>query len=428
LTADYSNWNNLLGLTMSRVSPSVRGGLRKSDVREANERFIMNLIRQTPGISRTDLVRITGFSSSTMTFIVNRLLRGGLVEEEPTEGSGQLGRRPVGLCLKPEAVVIVGVELRESEALIVSADFHGTILSSRTASRHSDPNVFLGRVHEAIRRTASLYPKERLAGVGVSLAGTIDRATGRILASENQGWFDVEAGRILSQGIDAPFYFENDAKLGALAERWFCEPGERPRDNFIFITTRDGLGTGVMIGGKLLHGSMGQASEFGHTVLFPDGRPCVCGNTGCWEEYASKRAVERDYRERVRNGAGRGVEAIIELARAGDPTASAVLMEAAEALGIGFANLNAAFDPEALVVSDYIASAWDLIGERVWQCVRKRSPNRYLTHFRILRARHGSDSSLMGALALVLSHFFSHLDRPEHGATPVRPASHALSH
>lgn len=162
-------------------------------------------------------------------------------------------------------------------------------------------------------------------------------------------WFDVEAGRILSEGVAANFYFENDAKLGALAERWFCEPGSKPLENFVFVVMRQGLGTGVMIEDRLFHGTSGEASEFGHTSLYADGRRCVCGNIGCWEEYASERALERLYAEQrgSGNGAGRqGAVEILRMARKGDPFALAALREMARSVAIGVANLDAAFDPD----------------------------------------------------------------------------------
>lgn len=160
--------------------------------------------------------------------------------------------------------------------------------------------MLLTKVRSVIRALiAKMYRSQSLLGVGVSLPGTIDSSTGDVYAAENLCWYDIKAGRILSEEISAPIYFENNARLAALAERWFCGPGAPPMEHFVFVTMRNGLGTGVVIDGKLLQGASGQASEFGHTTLFPDGRPCVCGNTGCWEEYASDRALERYYAERL---------------------------------------------------------------------------------------------------------------------------------
>ncbi len=384
--------------------------MRKSHLREANERLVLNLVRQTPQISRSDIVRITGLPPSSVTFIVNRMMRDGLLCEAGSQGPKQVGRRPVALRLRPEAMMVVGVEISQAHSRIVAADLHGHMLRRRVVGWRPDHKLFLVRVREAIRALTERISASRLLGVGVSLPGTIDRTTGKVIAAENLGWFDVEAGRILSEGIPTNFYFENNAKLGALAERWFCEPGSKPLENFVFVVMRGGLGTGVIADGRLLQGASGEASEFGHTILYPEGRRCVCGNSGCWEEYASDLALERLYAERrgIANGVEKpDAEEIVRLGRNGDALALAALRETAAYLGMGFANLNAALNPEAIVVGDWLASGWDLLRDWVWEALRSRAPQRYLTRLRIVPARHGADSMLMGALALAFSEFFT---------------------
>ncbi|MBI3684334.1 MAG: ROK family protein, partial [Acidobacteria bacterium] len=125
---------------------------------------------------------------------------------------------------------------------------------------------------------------------------------------------------------------------------------------------------------------------------------------------ASDRALERLYAER--RGIANGVEKpdadeIVRLGRNGDELALAVLRETAAYVGMGFANLNAALNPEAIVVGDYLASGWDLLKDWVWEALRRRAPQRYLHRLRIIPARHVADSTVMGALALALSQFFT---------------------
>lgn len=395
---------------MVKVQLSNRSPLLKSHLREANERLLLNMIRQNTELSRADIVRITGFSASSVTYIIKRMIRAGLVCETPSGRPARVGRQPLTLRLKPEALIAAGVEILSKGARVITADLHGAILAQRFVPREVDHLVFLVRVRDAIRALTSHLGRRSLLGVGVSLPGSIDRTTGRVIASENLGWFDVDAGGILSEGSSAKFHFGNDAHLGALAERWFCEPGTRPLENFVYVVLRQGLGTGVMVDGSLLRGATGEASEFGHTTLFADGRRCLCGSVGCWEEYASQRALERLFVEKGGVGnraAGPNAEQIIHLARGGDALALSVLEEVAGYLGIGFANLNAAFNPEAIVVGDYLASAWDLMKDWVWDTLRSRAPMRQLRLLRIFPSRHGADATLLGTVALVLSNFFT---------------------
>ncbi|MCC7236007.1 MAG: ROK family transcriptional regulator [Bryobacterales bacterium] len=391
---------------MSKAIPAPRGALKKSDLRAANQRLLLNIIREKQGASRADIVRLTGFSPSSVTFVVNRMLRDGLLVEAPDDNHSQVGRRPFTLRIRPEAMIAVGAEITHLQSRVVTADLYGNILKQREIKWQRDPRIMLTRVRDAIRSLTAGIPEERLLGAGISLPGTIDRSTGRVIAAEHLDWFDVEAGAILSEGAGVPCFYENDAKLGALAERWFCEPGARPLETFVFVVLGEGLGTGVMIEGRLLHGASGEASEFGHTSIVPDGRRCPCGGIGCWEEYASQRAVERLYAEGIpakRRGKAAGVNEIVQLARQGDAAASEALRAAANYLGIGFANLNAVFNPEAIVVGDYLASAWDVMGDWVLTAMRSRGPQRFLSRLRVIPSRHGHDSTLKGAVALVLS-------------------------
>jgi predicted NBD/HSP70 family sugar kinase len=248
-----------------------------------------------------------------------------------------------------------------------------------------------------------------LIGAGVSLPGTIGGATGTVFAAENLGWYDVEAGRMLSRGIAIPFYFENNARLAALAERWFTAPGSPPMNHFVFVTTRDGLGTGVIIDGKLLQGPSGQAAEFGHAILYPDGRPCPCGNTGCWEEYASGRALRREYAGRA-GGQSVAPSEIVHRARRGDAVALECLRLTAGFAATGFVNVKQVFDPEVIVVGDYLALGWDLVQDVVWDVLHRRLRHLYLGNLQIVTARHGPDAAIMGAIALVLSNFLTRFE------------------
>lgn len=394
---------------MAQLTPVTRRALRKTDLREANERLILNLIRQNPEVSRADLVNLTGLSASSVTFIVKRLIGENLLLET-RNGQVQSGRPPISLRLRPEAMYVVGTEISTSRTRVASADVDGQILNQKTVPWHNNPEVFLVRVRRAIAGMIQKYPQRRLLGVGVGIPGTIDRATGHVVAAENLGWFDLDAGRLVSEGIPSRFFFENDAKLAAFAERWFCGPGDRPPQDFVFVASRGGIGTGVFVDGRLLQGSHGEASEFGHTILFPDGRPCPCGNRGCWEQYASDRALERLYASHHPAAGLTSAEEIVRRARCGEGSAVNSLREIAVYVGLGFVNLKVVFSPEIIILGNYLAAAWDLISEVVWNVLRERMAPRYLSHLQIVPARYAEDSTLIGAFGLVLSRFFTPFD------------------
>jgi predicted NBD/HSP70 family sugar kinase len=409
---------------MPGVTFTTRGALNKSALRQANERLVLNVIRQNPMISRADIVRITGLSPSSVTYIVKRLSHSNMIVEEERQNQAQVGRRPSGLRLRPEAAVAIGVEVTKPESRVGLADLNGDIVKTRTIPWHPNPELFFDRVRSAIAAMAQSLQNSRLLGVGVGLPGTIDRNSGKIIAAENFNWFNLEVGNLLRSQLSVPFHFENSAKLAALAEMWSSGREGSPLQNFVFVTAHGGLGTGVIINGRLFQGAYSAAAEFGHTILYPEGRRCPCGNTGCWEQYASDLALCRLYADLAGQDPDTvteaGAGAIIQLARDGDPRARQALEETARDVGLGFVNLIWALNPEAIVIGDWLADAWDLIEDAVWNVVRSRIAGYYLSGLRIVPGKHGHDSSYFGAFALVLSRFFHSFD---HGKTVERSHS-----
>jgi predicted NBD/HSP70 family sugar kinase len=395
---------------MPGVVFTTRGALSKSALRQANERLILNAIRQNPSMSRADIVRMTGLSPSSVTFIVERLKRDKMICDHEPENHSRVGRPPTALRLRPDAKMAIGVEITLSGSNIALADLTGHVVRKTQVPWGSNYDLFFDRVHRAIQAMVDSVSPRQVLGVGVGLPGYIDRNTGKVLAAENLGWFGVEAGRLLRKRLSVPFYFENNAKLSALAETWSLKPGSKRLANFVFVTMRGGLGTGVIVNGQILQGASSGAAEFGHTVLYPDGKRCPCGNSGCWEQYASDLALGRAYSQQNGGGPSPEPDAIVRLAREGNAVALRVLRETAHQVGLGFVNLVMALNPEAIIVGDYLAAGWDLVEDVVWSVLRSRVPSYYLAGVRIFPSEHAADSSLLGAVALVLSQFFTSFD------------------
>lgn len=406
---------------MPAVTFTTGGALRKSALRQANERLILNVIRQNPSVSRADIVRITGLSPSSVTFIVKRLKREKIVCEEKLGNRSHVGRRPTALQICGGARIAIGVEVTPSGARIAMVDLNDTNLGKKTVPWCPNSALFFEKVHAAVRTLVEPLAPRQALGVGVALPGTIDRSSGKIIAAENLGWFGVEAGDRLRRNLKVPFYFENEAKLSALAEMWFSDREPNPLRNFVSVIARGGVGTGVIVNGQILQGATSAAAEFGHLSLYPDGRRCPCGNVGCWEQYASDLALSRAYAEETgqAGASDEPAETIIAKARGGDAAARRALNTTAQHVGMGLVNLVLALNPQAIIVGDYLAQAWDLIEEEVWAVVRRRAPAYFLAGLRIIPSRHGADSSLRGAVALVLSRFFNSFGE----GNPARPSN-----
>jgi predicted NBD/HSP70 family sugar kinase len=408
---------------MPSVTFTTSGVLRKSALRQANDRLVLNAIRRNPGISRSEIAKVTGFSPASVKFVVNRLLRSKLVSDEKPESSSRSGRPAGGLRLRSGAMTAIGVEIARPDSTLILVDLDGEILHKRTVPFRAEPEGFLDELAAKIRALAGLREPREVLGIGVSLPGTIDKVAGRVIGAEGIGWVGVEAGARLRRQLEWPLFFENDANLSALAEQWYS-PGEANQLRyFVYIRMQGGLGSGVFVDGRILHGFSSAGAEFGHIMLYPDGRLCNCGNRGCWEQYASDAALVRTYRESGGVGGGDGnmleeSQRIVELARRGDHHALGALRTTATYLAYGFVSVIAALNPQAIIIGEPMASAWDLVEDVIQSELRARVPSYHLSGLRLLPSRIDSRSALRGAAVLVLQHFFTRFDHTGYDAAP----------
>lgn len=401
---------------MRKISLENTDPAGKQTIKEINQKLILNLIREHQPISRAEIAGKTGLQRSTVTIITNRLLEGEWIYEGEN-GSVGVGRKPTNLYLNAEKFYSVGVQIGRQETLLAVADVNGRIQTRRSLPTFLDASRFFPQLAHEIRDLAGsprLRSGTKVAGVGVSLPGYLEKASGKIIAAENFGWINVPAGEWLRKSLDVPLYFENNAKLSAFAEIWFGNNRDRHLQNFIYVTSRDGIGTGIIINGEIYNGARDGAAEFGHVSLFPYGERCACGNYGCWEVYASDMATVKRYVQRnKRAGPLRGqsqditIHQIIERAHRGEKVAQIVLQGTGRYLGLGIANLVYGFNPEMVIVGDNLKDAWDFIADIVISTVRSRVPSYYIDGLRISPSSLKENPSLLGAIALVLAHNFT---------------------
>jgi len=411
---------------MPGITLKSQGPIRKGVLRKANDRLLLDIIRRTPDISRTELGRLTGSASSSITLIINRLVQAGLLLEEPVKRRRRLGRRPTSLRLASGHIMAVAVDISTSGPRIALVDLSAKLIREQKLPWHNQTGVLVRQIHSAIRSLLHQSDPAKVLGVGVSVPGSLETGTGRVIASVNLDWYDMDLGAMLRGDLALPFHYQNNANLCALAEQWFIDPQAKSLRDFIYVLAVDGLGTGITVNGHLLQGASAVGGEFGHTILYPDGLQCACGNHGCWEQYVSERALIRIYRELSNSSNGDFSPAgsdIVQMARQGDPAAMRALRQAASDLGLGFLNVISVFDPEAIIVGGYLKQAWDLIEDQVWQVLRGRAPHYALNRLRIFPAIHGTDSTILGAAALAFHHFFTTFDSGREGQSPSIPVT-----
>jgi len=247
-------------------------------------------------------------------------------------------------------------------------------------------------------------------GVGIGAPGPLDRERGVVVVAPNLGWRDFPLRDAISDRIRLPATLDNDANCATLGEWWRgAAQGGR---NVVGITIGTGIGGGIVIGGKLYHGSSDVAGEIGHTTIDSTGRYCRCGNYGCLEAYASgpaialraREALERDevsvLHKMVKGDLDLLTAATVyEAAHRGDALALEVVRDTARFLGTGIANLLNTVNPDVVVITGGVTRAGDRLFEPLRAEVKRRAFRPAVAACRIVPGTLEGTAGVVGAVA-----------------------------
>lgn len=256
----------------------------------------------------------------------------------------------------------------------------------------------------SIRALRDQFGSEPLAGVGVAVPGFIRMKEGLIVGSNNLPQFDSFPVRdVISERLGKPVILENDANAAALGEKWMG--AGRGVNDLILLTLGTGIGGGIIMDGRVLHGFVGMAGEIGHMTVFPGGNPCGCGNDGCLEKAASATAITAMARL-MQLGDGLTSADVYQIALGDSENAwkaRRIFELMGTALGIAIGNLVNIFNAPLYLLSGGPLPAWDLFAPTMMAEVRKRSFTFRNTSTRIDKAVLGGDAGLFGAAYLPFS-------------------------
>jgi predicted NBD/HSP70 family sugar kinase len=319
----------------------------KALIREINAALVLGELRAESMQSRTDLAKRTGLSLPTVSEIVADLIGSGIVEERET-GRSAGGRRPVLLAIKPDAGYVVGIKLTETRVIAVLTDLEATIVA-RDVTTVADTSVttVVEAVGAAVDRLREAAHGRPVHGVGVGLAGVVDRASGVVRHATYSDWHDVDLAGLLATRTGLPIVLDNDVNTLVANENWFGVG--RGVDDVAVVSIGRGVGLGLVLDGRLYRGSAGGAGEFGHTKVLAGGPACVCGGHGCLEALVGEPALRANASAVL--GRDVDVDEAAELARQGDIAVAEVFHAAGQRLGTAVGNLVNLLNPTLVVLA-----------------------------------------------------------------------------
>jgi glucokinase len=318
--------------------------------------------------------------------------------------------------------IAVGIDIGGTNIKTVLASEEGEVLLSNKVptptitakSTEKLETLFVNNLKDFLNEASAkkvISGASELAGIGIGIAGLIDRKKGIIIQSPNISAINgVPLRGIFENEFSLPVMLENDANAYAYGEKWIGSG--KDFDNFIVLTLGTGLGGGLIYKGKLYEGPL----EVGHMVIVPSGRYCTCGNSGCLESYASGRAIV----DRAISSLEKGTESLLskccdgniykitpelvyETALEGDNLSREVFREVGQFLGIGVANLINILGLDAVIIGGGLIGGWDMFIEELSKEAHKRAFKRLSTDVKILKSTLTKDGGSVGAAGLLFN-------------------------
>ncbi|MCD6118200.1 ROK family transcriptional regulator [bacterium] len=388
-------------------------------INKLNKIKILNLIRENGKISRADLAKNSGISAPTVTRIIDSLINEEGLVHEVGEGVSRGGRKPMLLEFSGADNFVIGIDLGATNIYGMLSNLNAETIAEVRQPTDVDEGFeeIVDKISNVIAELLQHYKiqRKRIFGIGMAVAGLINKIDNIIEYSPDFHWNNVDIITELGKKTDLPIIIDNVTRCMAFGE--MCYGIGRECNNFIVVNVGYGIGAGIIINGKPLYGARGMAGEFGHLTLQKDSSiRCECGNYGCLEALASGRAIAITAQSELQNGAKSVLlsrcngdlksittEMVSNAAKDGDEVAKRVFDHAAEYIGIGIAGLVNIFSPEAVIIGGGVSQAGDLLFDTLKRVVNERSLHAISKNLRILPAEFGIKAAVKGSIALILN-------------------------
>ncbi|AUG58889.1 MAG TPA: glucokinase [Ruminiclostridium sp.] len=310
----------------------------------------------------------------------------------------------------------VGIDLGGTNIAAGLVDLDGNIIY-----KDSVPTQRQRQYQEIIKDMAMLakevieksnVPMEKVKSIGVGSPGTPDCKNGIIVYNNNLNFRNVPIREEMQKYLDLPVYVDNDANCAALAES--AAGAAKGTKTSVTITLGTGIGSGIIIDGKVYSGFNFAGGEIGHTVIVVDGEQCTCGRKGCWEAYASATALIRQTKRAAVENPESAINKLVDgdldkidaktafdAAKLGDETGEAVVKQYIKYIAEGVINVINIFMPEVLVIGGGVCKEGDYLLNPLKEMVKAGVYSKEeIPQTQIKTAQLGNDAGIVGAAML----------------------------
>lgn len=371
----------------------------QTSLREANRARIVDAIKKYGGFTQVELAGVTGLSPATISNIVKELSASGVLHTTPTT---QSGRRAQYVTLAHALGLVVGIHFSTRHVRIALADVANTIIAEHhlpLAKDHRADNeldratLLIADMLDSLKASMS-----EVLAVGIAIPAPMDRKTGAVARSGIlRGWDGVHVAEVMERRLNRPVFVDNASNLAAFAELRIG--AARGKTEAIYIDLGHGIGSGLILDGKIYRGHNGSAGEFGHTTIVENGPVCNCGNRGCLEAIAGGYAIL----EKLKPTHGNlKLNDVVTKAMGGDAGCIRALAEAGRHVGVAAANLSNVLDPERLIVGGELSRAGEILIGPIRHALERSVIVDEPSLPDIVHAQLGARAATLGAVAFAI--------------------------
>ncbi|MCB8977492.1 MAG: ROK family transcriptional regulator [Ardenticatenaceae bacterium] len=379
----------------------------RQHTKQHNARLVLKSIYDAGDVSRADLARLTGLTRATVSNIVAGYLDKGIVAETGV-GPSIGGKPPILLSMVPNARQLICLDLGSEQFTGALVNLRGHFekqislpVNGRTAQ------AALDLVYELVDQLLS-HVTAPVLGMALGSPGLIDADAGLVKQSVNLDWHDLPLQQLLADRYPFPVHIANDSHLAALAEYSYGNDDTR---NLVLIKMGQGIGSGIVLNGRIFYGEGFGAGEIGHVSVVDNGELCSCGNMGCLETVSSVRAMLRQ----AKTAAAQNPDSLLatnspitweilrQACQQGDATAQQIVTQAGDFLGLAVANLVGILNVNRIVIAGNVAQTGDLFIGAVKNSMARRVLPKLAVDTAVQYATTESNLVLLGASALILS-------------------------
>ncbi|OED43751.1 hypothetical protein ACH42_09335 [Endozoicomonas sp. (ex Bugula neritina AB1)] len=344
-------------------------------VKERNISAIFRAIVEHGAISRIQIARQCQLAAGSVTRITRFLIEEGFIREVELQ-STERGRPAISLKAESDKIQTLSVSVGRTHIHCGLCNLHGELLAEHTEPFTAlNQRIYLSQLIELVQSFLKKHRDitQRIAGVGITTPGLVNSKTGVVHYLPHMKVNSMPVAEEVSKAVGLPCYINNFTSAMALAEHQQGVSKHCP--NSVMVSVHNGVGSGMILDGKLYEGSALAAGEIGHTQIDPLGKRCYCGNFGCLEMLVSNHAIESSMRKQLQAGAvshlteSSNINDICRLANNGDQLGIDLLKRAASDLGKVIAMSVNILSPDQIILAGEICQSSEIIHPVIRHCL-----------------------------------------------------------